>query len=145
MHSSGLLHEPEDGFWDGIDRASFEAENLQANWPENRNKFARAIASNLTEGRCLTSVSTNFLLELVSELTCSDSDRVYLFELCSPSSQAATLQAVYVGSRPLADIPIRADNACIFLTAVAWALERSPKVHITFAAGATFWIERLGS
>lgn len=137
-----LFYEPEQGFWDGADQLSFEASNLEQEWPQPTNVFIQKMAATdrLTTG--LQNLAFADFKQVVGALIDADPHATYRFLIVPLHRTGETLSFTLMSKTTGGEPPIKADNACSLHLAIEWMAARASHFEVSFSAGGTYWVHK---
>ena len=136
-----LFYVPEEGFWAGIDKLSFEAARIEAEWPEPSNPFIRRMASELKSSRGFHNVNLDDFIQMVGWLVTDGSDLVYRFILV-PMGPTGTKFSVRLIEANSSLPPLRSDNICSIRIATSWMAERYDHFELSCSVGGSYWVHK---
>lgn len=136
-----LFYQPEDGFWAGFDKLSFEADRLEAEWPQPSNPFVRRMASQLAQHRSYHNVALADFNQMVGCLLTESPGTVYRFVLVpmGPNAMHFSIKLIHTStSMP----PLLSDNICSIQIAASWMAKRFDHFEISCASGGCYWVHK---
>lgn len=131
-----IFHQPESRFWDDVDRISFEANNLEQDWPSASNPFIKSVSPGLN----FSNVTVTDFKVLIGTLIQSEPDYVFTFSVEHVNNTNNLFNVLLMKSHFLHAAPIQSDNACSLNMAMRWISGRTGPVTVSAAAGATYWV-----
>ena len=137
-----LFYEPEDGYWDGHDKLSFEAATLVDEWPAPTNPFVRRMANIGITDRGLHGIALGDFQQVVGALIEADPSAGYRFLVVPQSKDARAVSITLVSKVCQVSPPLRADNIGSMAMAFEWMSRRVGGFEVSCAAGGTYWIHR---
>ncbi|BAW26792.1 hypothetical protein ACRCPT_06325 [Pseudomonas aeruginosa] len=136
-----LFYQPEDGFWTGCDKLSFEADRLQAEWPQPTNPFVRRMASQLAQKRSFHNVALDDFNQMVGCLLSEAPGMVYRFILV-PMGPLGTHFSLKLIQSSTSLPPLLSDNICSIRLATGWMAKRFDHFEISCASGGCYWVHK---
>lgn len=146
IESSGvdndLFYEPEDGYWQGQDKLSFEAATMLDEWPTPTNPFVRRMASMKTADRGLHGLALGDFQQVVGAFIEADPSAAYRFLVVPQTQNARTVSITLVRKISHASPPLRADNIGSLAMAFEWMARRVGCFEVSCSADGNYWIHR---
>jgi len=136
-----LFYQPEDGFWAGLDKLSFEADQLEPEWPEPSNPFTRRMAIQLANHRSYHNVALADFQQMVGCLLIETPGTVFRFVLV-PMGPSARFFSVKLIDTSTSLPPLLSDNICSLEVATSWMAKRFDHFEISCSSGGCYWVHR---
>ncbi len=137
-----VFYEPEDGYWEGLDRLSFEASTMVDEWPVPSNPFVRRMAKASSSDHGLHALALGDFQEVVGALIEAEPSASYRFLVVPQTRNAGTVSVKLLKTFSHTPPPLRADNIGSLALAFAWMARRAACFEVSCAADASYWIHR---
>lgn len=135
-----LFYQPEDRYWEGVDKLGFESQHMIAEWPTPTNPFIRKMAKMETADRGIHKLGLGDFQQLCGALIEKDFQAVYRFVVIPLSPDATVLSVTLRHTFEATMPPLRADNIGSLQMAFAWMAKRTSNFEVSCAADGTYWI-----
>jgi hypothetical protein len=137
-----IFYQPEDGFWEGIDKLSFEAKHLEPEWPTPSNLFIQRMASLIKVGSGNHNLGQADFKDLIGAMIMGNPRLAYRFLVVPMGKNAVKLSIGLAGQSTACIPPILAENACSLNLAIQWMARRQDHFWLSCAAGGSYWVHK---
>lgn len=137
-----IFYEPEDAYWTGIDRLSYESSNLEEEWPVATNPFILRMAQAVTVGRKFHGLSAEEVKALIGTVVMGATEKVHRFIVMPLPSAQSSYSVCLVAQSKRQSPPLLSDNSCAFGLAIEWMRSSQPFIEVSCTVDATFWIRK---
>jgi len=137
-----LFYQPEDRYWENIEKLSWELAHLETEWPSPMNPFIGRMASLMKEGRSNQNLGIDDFKHLIGALIKQRPNVAFRFMVIpmGPSAKQLTVCLLQESQTVLA--PIASDNCCSIAMAIKWMATNHSHFEVSCAESGAFWVHK---